>query len=56
MKNCTTCGNAIFDTVFGEYKCGISKTYVRTPLNVRCENYKEGKPMDSKDMHEEDSY
>lgn len=50
MKNCTTCGNAIFDTVFGEYKCSISKTYVRTPLNVRCENYKEGKPMDSKDF------
>lgn len=56
MKNCTTCGNAIFDTVFGDYKCSISKAYVRTPLNVRCEDYKEGKPVDSKDMHEEDSY
>lgn len=55
MKNCTTCAKAIFDKIFGEYKCSVSKTYVRTPLNVRCENYKEGKPKDSKDMHEGDS-
>ncbi len=55
MKNCTTCGNAIFDTIFGEYKCSISKTTVRTPLNIDCGNYKEGKPVDSKNTHERDS-
>ena len=48
MKNCKTCGNAIFDAVFGDYKCGISKATVRTPLNVKCKDYKEGKPKDSK--------
>ena len=48
MKNCKTCGNAIFDEVFGDYKCSISKTTIRLPLSTKCKDYKEGKPVDSK--------
>lgn len=53
MKNCTTCANAIFDNVFGEYKCRISKKSIRAPLNVKCKDYKEGKPKESEKKYVE---
>ena len=41
-KNCKTCGNAIFDSVFGEYKCYVKQRSC-TPGEVTtgCEDWSE---------------
>lgn len=47
---CNTCHHAIFDTLWGEYKC----PFLIKPYNVSCEGivdcklYKKGTPKDSK--------
>lgn len=45
MKNCETCANAIFDEVWGEYKC-IVLGHVIDDLDeiVDCSAHKKGKP------------
>ena len=53
MKNCITCGNAIFDTVFGDYKCRIKKVTIYDLANLDCADHKDGTPVDSKNEHEE---
>lgn len=43
-RNCKTCANAIFDSLWGEYKCAIGKGFVQPEQNAECETYKKGKP------------
>lgn len=50
MANCTTCGRAIFDEIFGEYKCEVWKHIIYDPeIKEGCPHYKEGKPKTSTD-------
>ena len=44
---CKTCKHAIFDPLMGEYKCIVDQTYVYRET-LFCEDYKEGKPVESK--------
>ena len=48
MDNCITCEHAIFDAVWGEYKCDVNAHRVLNPKWFKCESYKEGKPKESK--------
>lgn len=45
---CTACENAIFDPVWGEYKCSKKQRNVKPELDADCPDYKEGKPKESK--------
>lgn len=51
MSNCSTCEYAIFDELWGEYKCKIRHRRVYKPgkESVNCEWYKKGEPSESKD-------
>lgn len=49
MPNCTNCSNAIFDTVWGEYKCSIYKRTVYNHEVIGCKYYNEGQPKESID-------
>ena len=44
---CGTCKNAIFDALWGDYKCGIKKRNVYD--EVSCPEYSKGVPQGSKD-------
>lgn len=44
---CKDCANAIYDPLMGEYKCIVDQTYVYRET-VFCEDYKPGKPVESK--------
>lgn len=53
MENCKTCGRAIFDALWGEYKCDISKVITYDAdfdrmLVGDCDHYKKGTPKESK--------
>lgn len=55
MKNCSTCENGIFDTIFGEYKCKVHKHIMYDAVTlgtVECIDYKKGTPVDSIDFPE----
>ena len=40
MNNCTNCANAIFDEVWGEYKCAISQHRIYdVDAHANCENH-----------------
>lgn len=53
MKSCKTCKNAIFDPLWGLYKCGVLKrTMINPDAKELCRHYKEGTSTDSK-QHEE---
>lgn len=54
MKGCRDCENAIFVEWLGEYKCTISKQYTRAESNLRCKNWKQGKPVTSVNKKEEE--
>lgn len=46
MGICNTCSNAVFEALWGEYKCGLNQvTYNNL---VVCGDYKKGQPQDSK--------
>lgn len=53
MKNCRNCADAIFDPVWGEYKCGEGKyqTRVSPDENINCRYHKPGKPTESKQKY-----
>ena len=41
MNNCETCNNAIFDHVWGEYKCKVTQHRIYEPMeNIDCSDYK----------------
>lgn len=53
MKNCQTCRRAVFDPVFGEYKCSVKKIIIYNLAEKEgCPDYKEGTPMESKKLRE----
>lgn len=47
-KNCFTCGNALFDKVWGEYRCTKSQCYVEPERIEDCTGYKKGEPGEAK--------
>ena len=51
MSNCTNCGNAIFDEIWGDYKCSVYKRAVSTNEHVGCKQYQEGTPKTSKNVY-----
>lgn len=52
-ETCKTCKNAIFDPVWGEYKCSVLQRRVRSEPVTNCRFYKKGKPAISKEEEEE---
>lgn len=48
MANCAKCGNAIFDPLWGDFKCSIRQHVVYNHKNVECDDYKEGEPTETK--------
>lgn len=52
MKYCKNCANAIFDQVFGSYKCGVSQVSVDMGYVIDCRDYEKGNPTVSKDFPE----
>ena len=49
MEKCKTCKHALYDEVWGEYKCRLSR-YVRYPKDAmqKCDDYEKGTPETSK--------
>ena len=49
MDKCSECVHAIFDPLWGEYKCEILKTVAPGPSGViGCKDYKKGQPKVTK--------
>ena len=49
MKNCMTCGKAIYDEKWGNYKCSEKKCVIRDVEHLlACSGYKKGTPKESK--------
>lgn len=49
MGNCTNCGHAIFDPIYGDYKCNIYEITIYKPdTKIGCERYEKGTPITSK--------
>lgn len=53
FSKCSECSNALFDPIWGEWKCKVTENFVYYPV-FNCENYKEGTP--DKSMISEDYY
>lgn len=46
--NCKSCGKAIFDALWGDWKCSVHKRWCRkSELEEGCNDYKNGKPKES---------
>lgn len=46
--NCKTCGKAIFDALWGDWKCSVHKRWCRkSELEKGCDEYKNGEPKES---------
>lgn len=55
MSNCKNCENAVFDPLWGEYKCKVRKTTVYILLEPsECPSYKAGTPAISKEEYAND--
>lgn len=52
MKYCKNCAHAIFDQIFGDYKCDITQASVNTHFTVDCPDHEAGNPTISKDFPE----
>lgn len=54
-KNCTTCANAIFDALWGEYKCKLYQHRIyNSEAIISCVDYKKSTPTESKKNKESD--
>ena len=54
MSKCNTCKNALFNPVWGEYKCSKTGLVVHDISKKEgCKDYKQGEPGMSKDLPEE---
>jgi hypothetical protein len=56
MDDCRNCTNAIYDEVWGEYKCKINKkrhALLAKIANAKCGHHKKGTPAISKNVPEE---
>ena len=50
MGNCQTCAHGRYNTLWGDWKCGLSGLYCYdVRKNDECPDYKKGTPGDSKD-------
>ena len=45
--NCPTCSHAVFDALWGVYKCPKKMRDVHPEIDDPCSLYKEGKPKES---------
>lgn len=54
MASCAECKNALFDKIWGEYKCTITQHTIYQSNNVDCGTYKKGEPEEAKDVTEEE--
>lgn len=46
--NCKSCGKAIFDALWGDWKCSVHKRWCRkSGLEEGCNDYKNGEPKES---------
>ena len=46
--NCKACGKAIFDALWGDWKCSVHKRWCRkSELEEGCNDYKKGEPKES---------
>lgn len=53
MANCQNCTYAIFDEVWGEYKCAAYEhTIYDLDSYSDCKLYEKGEPEDSKETHD----
>lgn len=53
MNNCSTCKHALFNPVWGEYKCSKTGLVVYDiSTNENCKDYEKGEPGMSKDIPE----
>ena len=53
MIKCTTCKKAVFDPLWGEYKCSVYQHTIYLPDKVEeCPEYKQGEPKETKDHDE----
>lgn len=53
MANCQNCTYAIFDEVWGEYKCAAYEhTIYELDSYSDCKLYEKGEPEDSKETHD----
>jgi hypothetical protein len=48
MNNCKNCANAVFDTLWGDYKCKEYQVIVHPDQKIDCELYKKGNPAEGK--------
>lgn len=48
MNNCKSCKNAIFNELWGDYKCKIDQIIHHPDEKMVCEHYKKGIPSKSK--------
>ena len=54
MLKCKTCSKALYNELWGEYKCSETKLYIYNPKLVEdCQGYKKGEPGKSKDYTNE---
>lgn len=46
--SCKNCGKAIFDALWGDWKCSVHKRWCRkSELEKGCDDYKKGEPKES---------
>lgn len=54
MSSCRNCGNAVFDPVWGEYKCTVYEHVIYDLDNyLDCKSYEKGEPTESKETPED---
>lgn len=53
MNNCKNCAKAVFDPVWGDYKCLKHEVVVQPDQRIDCEFYEKGTPALSKRDHYE---
>lgn len=51
MIKCETCSNAIFDSLFGEYKCTLKQ--IKIYKDFDCKDYKNGEPKETLNFRED---
>lgn len=51
MIKCETCSNAIFDSLFGEYKCALKQ--IKIYKDFDCKDYKNGEPKEILNIRED---
>ena len=51
-NNCKTCGNAVFDPLWAEHKCGHYNTYIYDLDACKdCPHWKKGEPKETEEPY-----